>query len=153
LVRERPPRLLVRRQRLRLPAGAVEREHLLAPQALAQRIAGDQRLELTDEIAVAPELQIGFDPLFKRMHPELLEPGRLGRRERLRRELGERRAAPQLERRAEALRGLLGATGVEARARRRRDALEAVQVELVRLHLQRVAGRPRVQDAGLERLA
>jgi hypothetical protein len=55
LVGEQAPRLLVRDERVRLPARPVEREHLLPPQPLPERLSCDERLELADEIAVPPE--------------------------------------------------------------------------------------------------
>ncbi|HET6752077.1 MAG TPA: hypothetical protein VFL71_22755, partial [Actinomycetes bacterium] len=49
--------LLVDAQRVRLPPGAVQRQHQLRPQPLAQRVAGDERVELADEQGVAAERQ------------------------------------------------------------------------------------------------
>jgi hypothetical protein len=48
LVREVRARLLVRAQGLGLPAGSVERKHLLRPKALPQRMVRAQHLELGD---------------------------------------------------------------------------------------------------------
>ena len=48
-------RLAVDLERLGLAARAVEREHLLAAQPLAQRVLGGQRLELAHERGVPPE--------------------------------------------------------------------------------------------------
>ena len=71
---ERLPRLAVDLERLGLAARAVEREHLLAAQPLAQRVLGDERLELGDERRVPPERELGVDPLLERREPQLLEP-------------------------------------------------------------------------------
>ena len=59
---------------------------------------GDERLELADELVVAPEREVRVDPELDRRQPDLLEPGdrRLG--EALVGEVGERRAAPQRQR-------------------------------------------------------
>ena len=59
---------------------------------------GDERLELTDELVVAPEQQVGVDPELDRRQPDLLEPGdrRLG--EALVGEVRERRAPPERQR-------------------------------------------------------
>ena len=54
LVDEHAARVLVRGERLCLPPGAVEREHELAAQPLAQRGRRDERLELADEVGVPP---------------------------------------------------------------------------------------------------
>ena len=40
-------------QRVRVPAGTVEREHLLPAQPFAQRVLGDERLELARDVGVA----------------------------------------------------------------------------------------------------
>src|SRR5262245_43264326 len=115
-------------------------------------MARDERLQLADEIAVPPEAEVRLEPPLERAHPELLEPRALRLRERLRCELGERGAAPELERGPVACRRLLRAAGVEARARLGREPLEAVQVELVRLELEGVPGRSRVQHPGRDHL-
>ena len=60
-------------ERVRLAPGAIEREHQLAAKALAQRLRGDQRLELADEVGVAPERELGLDPLLEGAPAELLE--------------------------------------------------------------------------------
>ena len=62
LVDERPARILVGVKRLRLPTRPVQRRHQIPPQALAERVLGDQRLELSDQLVVAPEDEVGVDP-------------------------------------------------------------------------------------------
>ena len=52
LVDEHASGLPVGSEGLRLAAGAVEGEHELPPQALAQRMLGHERLELADEVRV-----------------------------------------------------------------------------------------------------
>jgi len=37
-------------------------------------VPGDECLELADDVAVPPQLEIGLDPLLDRDEPELLEP-------------------------------------------------------------------------------
>ena len=101
LLVEQPACVAVGLERRRLAAGAVQGEHQLSPQALAERLRGDDRLQLGDELAVAAEREVGVDPVLERGEPQLREAGGLGRRERLLRELGERRAAPERERLAE----------------------------------------------------
>ena len=51
LLGHRPTQCLVGIERVSLAPGTVEREHVLPPQPLAKRVAGDERLELTDELA------------------------------------------------------------------------------------------------------
>ena len=49
-VDERPARVLVRLERLGLPAAPVQRRHQLAPESLAERFLRDERLELSDQL-------------------------------------------------------------------------------------------------------
>ena len=124
LLDEQAARLAIGLERRRLAAGAVEREHQLAADPLAQRVRGDERLELGDERAVAAEGEVGVDPLLEQREPELLEPRRLDGGERLEGELRERRAAPERERLVqprsgslEVARGLRVPSGSRAAAR------------------------------------
>ena len=55
-------------------------------------------LELADELGSATKLELGLDPLLDGGQPQLLEPGGLVLGERLVREVGQRRTAPELER-------------------------------------------------------
>ena len=73
-------------------------------------MGGDELLQLADELRVAAERELGVDPPLDRGEPDLLEPLDRGPRERLVREIGERRAAPEPERLAQQLRGLLPAS-------------------------------------------
>ena len=133
LLDEYAPGLLVRLQRLGLTPGPVERQHQLAPQPLPQRVLGHKRLHLADEIRVTAEREIGLDALLERHEPQLLEARdrRLG--ERLVREVGKRLPTPQRERRAQEPCRLLRVAGRACSARAIELALEARDVELVRL--------------------
>ena len=106
---------LVDGERLGLAAAAVEREHELAAQALAQRVLADEPLQLGHELRVAAELEVGVDPLLERGEPLLLEAGALGACER-RVELGERRPAPERERLTRAAAAASAGGGPAARA-------------------------------------
>ena len=86
------PRLLVDAQRLPLTPGAIEREHLLAPQPLAHRIAGGERLDLAEDGVVATERELGVDVLLERGQPELLEARDLDAADALELDVGERLA-------------------------------------------------------------
>ena len=81
----------------------------------------DERLELADERGVAAQLELGVDPLLDRREPELVEPRSLDLEARLVAEVGERRAAPELERAAQRL----GALGRRLREGLLPQALEA----------------------------
>ena len=140
LLVERAPHVVVGRERLRLPAGAVEREHQLPAQALAQRVLRRERLELADELRRAATSEVRLDPALQRGEVELLEALRLPRCERLR-ELAQRRTAPQRERLAQASGGRARVTRRECRTPFPGEAQEAIQVERFRVELQHVAGR------------
>ena len=132
LLDERLARAAVGGERVRLPAGPVEREHQLGARPLAQGLRIDERLELRDELRVTAECEVGVDPLLERDGAELLEPRDLGLRERLVEEVRERRAAPERERLAQ---GTLGRGGI-ASARAPRDLLARAA---------RSGGRPRAR--------
>ncbi len=61
-------------------------------------MALDESLQLADQLVVASQSEICVDPLLERGEPKLLEPGDLRLRERLVREVGQRRPAPERER-------------------------------------------------------
>ena len=73
LVDKQPAPRLVGLQRFGLPAGTVEREHVLAAQSLPYGIFLDKDFELTDELPVATHLQIRLHALLESRKPELLE--------------------------------------------------------------------------------
>ena len=129
-------------ERVGLAAGPVEREHLLGPEPLAVRMVGGERIELRHERRVAPELEVGVDPLLERGEPELLEAQPRRDPERLTVELRERRAAPQRECLVEQGRPL---THVPRRARFVAQRGEAVEVERAVLDGEHITGRPRCQ--------
>ena len=54
LLHEGSPRLLIRREGIRLSAGAVEREHVLGAAAFAKRRRGYEGLELCDKLGAVP---------------------------------------------------------------------------------------------------
>ena len=141
LLDERAPAVTVGLERLGLSARAVQSNHQLAAQALAERLLADERLELADERSVTAEGELGLDPPFEPDQPQLVEPADRRARKRLVREVGERRPAPESECVAKTLRrhrGLVRLGLVE-------QAREAVEVELVRPGPEHVAGRPRLE--------
>jgi hypothetical protein len=98
LVREHPSRLTERLERLRLTAGAVEGEYELAAEPLAERVLGDERRKLTDEIRMATELQLGVDAVLEHGEAHLVEPSRLDLHEREVGGIGEGTSAPKPQR-------------------------------------------------------
>ena len=153
LVDERAPRVLVDVERLRLAPRPVERQHQLGAQSLAQRVLGDERLELAGEAAVTSERQVGLDPVLERREVQLLEShdGRLG--ERLVREVGKSRAAPEAQRLAKTACCAPGITRRGSSSSVRDESLEAVQIQLVGLELDDVAGGTCRDGVGPEHLA
>ena len=152
LLGQRPAGLLVGGQRLGLAVAAVQREHELAACALAQRLAGDQGLDLPDHLRVAPQGQLGPDPLLEQREVQLLQAPRLAGGEGLG-ELGERRPAPQGEGLAQAVRGAPGIARGEGLAARPQQLLSPEGVNLRRRDVELVARRARQQDVGRQHLA
>ena len=129
-------------ERLRLAARAVQREHQLAAQPLAQRVLGDERLELADELGVPPQREVGVDPGLQRGEAQLVQPR--DRRPRAngssaRSASGGPRHSASASRRARRR-----ARPAASAARPRDELLEAVEVELARLDAQQVARAARV---------
>jgi hypothetical protein len=100
-------------ERLRLAARAVEREHQLSPEALAQRLGCDEAFELADELRSAPRRELRLDAVLHRVQAQALEPSGLGLDERLESDVAQGLAAPEPECRAEPLGGPLGIATLE----------------------------------------
>jgi hypothetical protein len=113
-------------------------------------------------VASASELRV--DPVLRRLEPLLLEAGDRGPRERLVDEVGERRPAPEVERRLEGRRRPRRVAARELVLPLGREAFEPLGVELLRAERQDVAGRavrdravpaerpPEAGDVALERV-
>ena len=140
-------------ERFGLPPAAVQGEHQLPVQALAQRVHRDQRLELADDVGVTAQRQVGLDPVFGRAEPELLQPPGLHLRERLAAEVAEGGAAPELKRRAQARGSRSRLVRRELAAALPDQPLEPVRVELAVVDLQAVRTRPGQQHGRAESLA
>src|SRR5439155_16619607 len=141
--------LLVCVQRFNLPPAAVEGEHQLATEALAEGILCDQQLELTNELGPRAESQLRVHQVLKRGGTQLLQAPDHGRGERLEGKVRKRRAAPELERLPQ-LRGSLFATGGAALTC---QALKAAEVDLFLRHLEDVAAPAREQEVRPEQTA
>ena len=62
-------RVAVARERVRLPAAAIEREHELGAKSFAVRVVGDEQLELRNELGRIAYCQLCLDALFERLQP------------------------------------------------------------------------------------
>jgi len=100
LVYEMASRLAIDLERFRLSTRAVERDHEQPAQALSVAVPVDQRLELSDEVCVTPESQIGLDLRLDAAEAQLLQSSHLRLSERLIHDIGERGPAPQRQRTA-----------------------------------------------------
>ena len=108
LVDERQPRPPVGLERVRLTAGAIERQHQLLAERLAVRMLLDERLERRQERAMVAERQLGADQILLHRQPQLLELGDRRACGTVELETGEAVAAPERKRLAQARRGRLG---------------------------------------------
>ena len=132
-------------QRVACAAGAVQGEHELRAGPLARGMLVAEELELADDLLVAPEREVGVDPALERAEAQFVESLDLRPRERLERDLGKRRAAPQGERCLEGLGGACRIVRGEHRATVGHPVLERVGSELARLDRQEVATAHRPQ--------
>ena len=94
LLVQQPPARPVDLERICLAAAAIECQHLLAAQTFPQWLLAHEPLELRNQLRVAPQRELGLDPLLKRRQPLLFQPRSLGAREGVA-QLGQRRSAPQ----------------------------------------------------------
>ena len=78
LIDQQRPQAGVRRERVSLPAAAVESRHERCPQTLTQWVLDNQRLELSDELAPGPEVHASGHHVLEETHPDLLQPGSMG---------------------------------------------------------------------------
>ena len=98
LLHQRGARRSIGLERFGLAAGAIQREHALCVQPLAQRMLGRERLELGDHGTVAAGGEVGLDGQLGRSQPQLLQPPDLGCGEWLVGDVGERISAPEGQR-------------------------------------------------------
>ncbi len=126
LLHQRAARRLVGVERVALAAAAVEAQHQLPLEALAERVLRRQGLQLPGERRMPAAGEVGVEAALQRDQPQIVEPRDLRLRERLVGEVGERRPAPQGERVAQRRRG----RAVVRALRPGDEPLEARDVEL-----------------------
>jgi hypothetical protein len=78
-----------------LPAAAIEREHQLAIQPLAQRMRGRESSELADELGTATNREVGVDARLQRLKAQFVQAHDFRLRECFKRQIGERLTPPQ----------------------------------------------------------
>ena len=98
LLHQQAPRIAKRLQRLGLAPTAIQREHALRVQALAQRVLGQQALDLAEDLLMAPRAQVRVDGQLGGRLAQLLEPADLGGGERLIGQIGERGSSEEAQR-------------------------------------------------------
>ena len=128
-------------ERSSLSAATVEREHLLLPQPLAQRVLGHQRLEFGGEGPVTTQCELGVDPVLDRRETQFLEPLGVDTRVGLELEVGKRPPAPERLCLAQLRRGTVDVTLGEQTSSLAHQLLEALEVEGARLDPKDVARR------------
>jgi len=115
-------------ERLGVPAAPVQRQHELPAQALAQRMAAYEGIELRDELHMAPEGQLRLDALLQACEVLLGKSAFLESCERFL-EVCKRWPAPELERSGERRGGLTGPTPCEFLAAVDVELFETAEVE------------------------
>ena len=108
LLREPSTHRPISGERVSLAFRPVQSQHQLALQALAQRIRPGQLLELGHQRVVPASGEIRVEPGLQRVQALLLKPSDRGLRERLGGDVGQRRATPQLQGRAQVRPRLVG---------------------------------------------
>src|SRR5689334_7715211 len=103
-------------------------------------MGGDERLELADQLGVATEREVGFDPLLERRDTCLLQSRDLILRERRQGEVGQRRPSPKRQSLQQRVGGKPWTPGRERAPAFVDELLEAVGVQLSRLNPKHVTG-------------
>ena len=153
LGQERPPRCAVCLQCLALAAGAVEREHQLCAEPFPQRVPRDEPFQLWHETVVSAEGKLRFDSVLQRRDVQLFEALDLVLGKAFVREIRQRGSPPERECAAELVRRLRVLAALEGRPALGEQPLEAVAVELVRLHCERIRAANRPDAVGRQLLA
>jgi hypothetical protein len=162
VVEQHVPGPTVRGEGVALTPGPVQGDNQVAPQSLPVRMAGDEGLELADELPVAAQLELGRDPFLQGCEPDLLEPGDLRLEGGLLGQVVECRPPPQAQRLAQPPHraGQVGRSGAAGGVD---QLLELQHVEIGGVRPERVAGGPVLDahrpdllaqepDVGLERV-
>ena len=139
------PVLRVDLQRVGLASAAIQGQHEQLDEPLARRMLGGQLFELGDDERVLARRQARVDALFSGGEAQLLEPGDLSLRERVERDIGQRRPSPQPQRIVEQAPGGRSVAGQACRPRGLDQRLETPRVDRVGLDRQAIARRHGLQ--------
>jgi hypothetical protein len=97
LVHRRGARRLIGTQRITLPAGSIEREELLLPEPLPQRVGRDQLIQPLDGLLVASEAEQAVDAPLLGGEPERVQPSGLPGQHRCVADILQRCSSPQAQ--------------------------------------------------------
>src|SRR3954468_5836182 len=125
-------------ERFGLAVRAVEREHQLAADPLAERLPRDEVLQRGDHLGVPAKVDVRADPFLEGREAHLLQPRDVGLREGAVTKFLERPAAPLRQRRPQDL-GCISASRGPRAPPVREEALESDRVKLVRTDTQEIA--------------
>ena len=123
-----------------LAVRAIQSQHQLSAQPLAQRVPGDERFEFRHQRLVASEREFSLHSLFDVTGAQLLQPLHVGTRERLELKVSKRSAVPERLRLPQLGGCELWFPRVERTLAVGRQPLEAGEVELIGCDPQHVAG-------------
>ena len=133
--------------------GTRERPHELRPERLAHGMLMHERLELSHDVGVAPERELGVDPAPHAAELQLVEPQYLCLGEGLAPDIREARPPPQHERVAEGRRGARGVAGGQRGSALLAQRRRALCVQRAGRRPQCVPGRLRHDRIATERRA
>ncbi len=128
-------------KRVSLTVAAIQRAHQTLSQAFSQRMLFECRRENVDHQCVLTQGEPYLCEFLDRDDPELLEPGDLRTRSTEIARVGERRTAPQIERRRQQGNRGAGVTTIVDLPGQHDEPFEPLDVELVGLHPQQISVR------------
>jgi hypothetical protein len=146
LVGEHFAQPLVRRQRVGLPPGAVEREDQMPPQSLAQPMFAGKRLQLAEDLEVAAELEVGIDTLLECLQTEIVQASDLASERLLGGKIRIGRTSPQLEGLAQQRCGPIGL--IRRLPGLPYQLLERRRIELAGFEIENVTGSASLEPIG-----
>jgi hypothetical protein len=136
------------RDRVRLPARAIVRQHQEFPQALTQGLFAHELLQLEDDVALPSETDLGLDPLLEHRETKLVQPLALESDHVVRLKVLIRDALPERKRLAQTGCGEIDGTGAKLPAARNPEAFEPGRVKVVWVDAEHIARSFRHQDLG-----